>query len=121
MSKHLSSVIIDFNKDKLVKNMEASQKNNKEGTEFFKKQYTKLLLKKVMEDFADSLSTSSQLESDIFEAISDKMNELNDPKFNLKIVKLLKEEIEGQTKLEVSRLVEKRSIVTMEDYIKNEK
>jgi hypothetical protein len=121
MSKHLSSIRVEFPKDKIVKNMEASQKNNKEGTEFFRKQYSKLLLKKIMEDLADSLSSSSDLEECLFDALSDKLNELNDPKFNLKVVKLLKEEIEGQTKLEVSRLVEKRSIVTMEDYIKNEK
>lgn len=121
MPKHLSSIRVEFPKDRIVKNMEASQKNNKEGTEFFQKQYSKLLLKKVMEDLADSLSTSGDLEECIFEALSDKMNELNDPKFNLKVIKLLKEEIEGQTKLEISRLVEKRSIVTMEDFVKNEK
>lgn len=117
MAKHLSGVRVEFNKDKLVKNMNASQKNNKEGLEHFKKTYSKLLFKKVLEDLADSISTSVELEEQVFEAIKDKMNELNDSTFNLKIIKLLKEELEGQTKLDISRLVESRSIVTMEKFM----
>ena len=119
MSKHLSSIKVEFPQEKYTKNIRQEDESNTYANEIFEKHYGKYLLNRTMEYLADSLNHSTSIEENIFESIKKKMDELQDPKFNLKIIKLLKEEIQGQTKESHKKLMGQKSVITMEGFLEH--
>src|SRR5215218_6250045 len=94
MTKHLTDIKIPLPTERLKRDIADNPKNT-ESNEVFQKAYQKHLLKKTLESLSVDMVTTD-IGEELLEAVKSKMEFLDDPKFNIKIVKQLKEEIDSQ-------------------------